>query len=64
MLTFFFSLSVGFYVGLMCGLIVVLLVAVYSREQVETVVTETPAAAVAPRMVDLFHADATSYGTN
>jgi hypothetical protein len=58
MLTFFFSLSVGFYVGLMCGLIVVLLVAVYSREQVETVET------VAPRRVDLFHADATNYGTN
>jgi hypothetical protein len=48
----------------MCGLIVVLLVAVYSREQVETVVTETPVAAVAPRLVDLFHADATNYGTN
>jgi Mg/Co/Ni transporter MgtE len=64
MLTFILNLSVGFYVGLMCGLIVVLLVAVYSREQVETVVTETPVVAVAPRLVDLFHADATNYGTN
>jgi hypothetical protein len=26
--------------------------------------TETPVATVAPRMVDLFHADATNYGTN
>jgi sulfur transfer protein SufE len=58
MLTFFFSLSVGFYVGLMCGLIVVLLVAVYSREQVETVET------VAPRLIEAMGLDSTNYGRN
>jgi Mg/Co/Ni transporter MgtE len=60
MLTFILNLSVGFYVGLMCGLIVVLLVAVYSREQVETVVVET----VAPRLVEAMGLDSTNYGRN
>jgi hypothetical protein len=58
MLTFFFSLSVGFYVGLVGGLIVALLAAVFLREKAET------PAATAPRMVELFHADATNYRRN
>jgi hypothetical protein len=58
MLLFLFQLSTGFYIGLMCGLIVVLLAAVYSREQVETVET------VAPRLIEAMGLDSTNYGRN
>jgi sulfur transfer protein SufE len=54
MLLFLFQLSTGFYIGL----IVVLLAAVYSREQVETVET------VAPRLIEAMGLDSTNYGRN